>query len=213
MYLSLFKRLLRDCLLQPVEADVFQVDKKLKQHGTSYAKELSRTPDMVWKYVRRVGRAPHITLPLFDELQASFNSDKFIDPFTNKPLLNAEAAKQLKELRKHIEKGCLMDDPTSILYFETGIILTKIGVSKSGLYEGLMRYRCIRGTSDLEGGIHSKIVVSLSGFAYGAEMMVSHLDNVCFRHNINSAIKNRAHFPNVGHYNLQLLEFIKVFNI
>lgn len=119
-------------------------------------------------YVRRIGRDPAVMKPSLEKLIVSFSSSAFIDPKSKKPLLSSDAKKEMKALLKHVDQGCLMDDPEISLYF-------KNGVCKAGMYEGLQRYRCIRGTSDVEGAVHSKLIRSLSGFSYGAEFMMAHL--------------------------------------
>ncbi|KAI3654548.1 hypothetical protein MP228_000602 [Amoeboaphelidium protococcarum] len=96
------------------------------------------------------------------------------------------------------DTGCLSDPPEIQLYYQTGIDQNR---SKT--------YRCIRGTCDLQGGIHQKLVGILR-----LGMLVLHLrmllqQTSCIDKISEQVLRNPLAFPNLGHYNNYLVDFVQ----
>lgn len=102
---------------------------------------------------RRYIPESNILVPLLEQLLETFTStdengiSKFVDPVTLAPLFNVKAIQEFKKLIPHVKKGCLSDCIDIPLYYKLKVDSTS----------GLMMYRCVRGTSSIEGGIHQKV--------------------------------------------------------
>jgi len=156
------------------------------------------------KVIRRKVTPAEQAIPLIVKLEKTYSSPKFKDYKTGRPLFKDTTKKEFKALIKHLQDGCLNDIDDVPLYYPTGTV-------KEGLFEGLQSYRCVRGTSNIEGGIHSKLIKNMDGFSYSPELMAAHLDNVRSRYNIRSSSRNRPNFPFLGHYDYLYLDYISMF--
>lgn len=65
--------------------------------------------------------------------------DNVLDAKTGEPLLRPQSKAAIARLRKHVESGCLSDPDKVPLYYAMG---------KNAA--GIMTYRCVRGTNDVE---------------------------------------------------------------
>lgn len=121
--------------------------------GISFEEKLSSDPRWIFLRTRRHVPKPSILLPLMENLINTFTKTDqsglslFVDPVTLAPLFNPKSVKEFKELLPHVKHGCLSDPKNIPLYYEKKICS----------HSGLMIYRCVRGTSSLEGAIHQKV--------------------------------------------------------
>lgn len=124
---------------------------------------------------------------------------KLIDAKTKLPLFRPEARDAVKRLREHIAANCVADPKGVSLYFEEG----------KDPATGLTRYRCARGTNDLEGyHLHMRLLVA---WCVSPKLAHTLLLEYNYRWNLRQAIKNRGLDPSVGgFYDQPLLEAIQV---
>jgi hypothetical protein len=78
---------------------------------------------------------------------------------TKLPLFNALCWKESKSMLQLVEEGYLSDPPGVQLY-------VKIGEDK----DGLVLYRCFRGTNTVEGGVHQNMIKSFGSYNAGPEL-------------------------------------------
>ncbi|KAI3634284.1 hypothetical protein MIR68_007888 [Amoeboaphelidium protococcarum] len=97
-----------------------------------------------------------------------------------------------------VDKGCLSDPPEIQLYYQTAIDQNR-----------LKTYRCIRGTIDLQGGIHQKFVGKLKTWNAGPAFADAALAIVVHRQIMRASVRNRPAFPDLGHYNHYLVGFVQ----
>lgn len=89
------------------------------------------------KRCRRLVPPPRELLARFDKVIEEFGN--CIDNDSREVLLRPKSRKAVRLLRKHIEAGCLSDPDGVAMYYV-------IGKTK----DGLVNYRCVRGTNDVE---------------------------------------------------------------
>jgi hypothetical protein len=98
----------------------------------------------LWKHCKRIIPPPEQLYPAVREVYKTFGP--LLDTSTNTPLFNKRAWKDAGNILKSIHAG-LLSDPLGVpLYF-------RIGIDKK--HGNLARYRCARGTSNAEGGVHN----------------------------------------------------------
>ena len=89
------------------------------------------------KRCRRLVPPPRELLERFNKVIEEFGN--CIDNDSREVLLRPKSRKAVRLLRKHIEAGCLSDPDGVAMYYV-------IGKTK----DGLVNYRCVRGTNDVE---------------------------------------------------------------
>jgi hypothetical protein len=163
---SEFFQAFRDILLRPDPSDKANVEaffkkekeeNRRKKNGAptrTWDKSLQAQPQWLWRRVRRAIPDKEELLGAVHEL---FNKYRDLKDDSRagkgKPLFTETDRKVEAGILEAIERG-FVSDPTSFsLYYE-------IGIDKNGL----QRYRCIRGTSDLEGAIHGVIRAGFTAF-------------------------------------------------
>jgi hypothetical protein len=111
-------------------------------------------------------RAPaHPTLPVLSErllaVKTTFATSWFNEPQNGLCVMTAKVEKKFDSLMQQVKRGCLSDIP---LYYPT-----------RRDENGLQQYRCIRGTSDVEGAIHQKLVSKVQSWNAGPRFSQSAL--------------------------------------
>lgn len=195
----LFTTAFRDALFELNAADKGKLEKYLLSVGQSFEHVYYTRPDWVLKYVRRVILPRKELRKRLERVLNEFKSVCYVDPNTKKPLLSDQAIKEFKNLLKHVDNDCLSDPPDIPLYFE-------IGTCKK---TKLTKYRCIRGTSDVEGAVHQKFAMKMKAWNAGPEYADACLTVLRDRHNIRASERYRKNFPKVGHYDHYLIDFIQ----
>jgi hypothetical protein len=181
---------LRDAFFVVSKEDLDAVCAFLQKQNLSKEEiEKKKKEDWVYflKHCRRAVPGPKELLDRFDKVCTLFGPLE--DAKTGEPLFRAETRKNVKNLRKHIEKGCLSDIKGVPLYYIVG----KDCVSGLPAY----RYRCIRGTNSIE-GYHRHLRKLLSTFIGSPRLVHSILLEFNYRWNIRMAIKNRGLSEDVG---------------
>ena len=98
---------------------------------------------------------------------------------TGRPLFDNEAWKQSKNVLSSIHEGHVSDPPGYSFYF-------KMGQDR----DGLILYRCCRGTNSLEGGIHQNVIRKFGSFGASPALADAVLADYRLRHNIDVCIFN-----------------------
>lgn len=103
--------------------------------------QVQELKDQNWSFFlkscRRLVPPSDELLERFDRVIEEFGS--CVDNISKEVLLRPKAMRAVKLLRKHILAGCLSDPDGVAMYYAKG--KTK---------DGLLEYRCIRGTNDVE---------------------------------------------------------------
>jgi len=167
---------LSDQLYEWDPEDVARVEEILRRRGSTLGEEFKARRDWCLKRVRR--RA----LPIMKQLAVL---DKLLTAYSTVPdvkrddllLFSKSALSKNPGVRKSIELGYLQDPKGRPLY-------QVIGIDS----EGLTLYAGRRGTSGLEGAVHSKLSRKIPNFNYGIETLDCYL--VCFvnRHNLHVSV-------------------------
>jgi hypothetical protein len=194
-----FVQAFRDAVMVISEEDKAKVAKVAQEHlNCTFETLLNNRPDWVFRRVRRAIPRPAVLRARIEQLRDEFKKPKYVDPETNKPLLSKDALKQIELILDHVDKGCISDPKGLKLYYEL----------KTDKY-GLMTYRCIRGTNSVEGGVHQKLSMKFEPWNAGPQIADAVLAILRHRHNIRASQRNRALFPNVGHYEHYILDDIQ----
>lgn len=170
--LSLFAKTFRDALFVIDTADKANVTAILERQGTTWDAALKRRPRWVWKRVRRYVPEPLVLEPLVEKVFATFGP--IICSKSNRPLFSSEANKKGKAVLRDIRQGFVSDPPDIPLYYKTGFD-----------QHGLAKYRCIRGTNLLEGGLHQKMIAKFSTYQASVPFAVQLMGEYVLRHNLN----------------------------
>ena len=104
-------------------------------------------------------------------------------------LFTSQTKKVIDNLLKHVDNGCLSDPLDCPLYFKTGTDSDNLPI-----------YRCVRGTNDVEGGVHQKLAMKFQSWNCGIELADAVLRLYRHRHNIRASEKHRHSFPKFGFY-------------
>lgn len=147
----IFYQKLRDHMFEINEEDKAAVTAYLVTTGTTFEKKMESCPEWILQRVRRRIPQPAVLKERLEHVFQLFISEEHDDPITGLPLLNEDARKEFRSIiDDHVVKGCLSDPADVELYYESG--------QDSG--SGLKRFRCIRGTNDVEGGFHQKLATN-----------------------------------------------------
>ena len=164
-----FMARLSDAFFVPSQADIELVKTALRKCGLS-EEEIKQKP---WQYfkrrVRRVVPGSKVLLRDFKRVVNLFSDIK--DGKTDQPLFGKKAWSLFKATVRHIHKGCLSDIPGESYYVQ-------IGVDSMGI----PLFKCIRGTSALE-GFHQKIRQLIRGFNISPRYAIASLFEFIHRWN------------------------------
>lgn len=199
---ALFFRALRAASFIMVKEDVDNVKAVLQRKpGESWEKKMA----FDWQYIARRARRrvppPHI---LYHRMKAvyDFFKDK-VDSKTNVVLFNDRNRNKFENMLEMVKKGYASDPPNVSLYTAKTDSYGRIMVDK----DGLVLYRSLRGTSNLE-SMHQYLTTSFGhtvASPYYSDCLLTIL-----RHMLNWRMsrKNRPGFPKLSHYNGLLIDRI-----
>ena len=203
-YLYIFSKDFRDCIFDFVPEVKEKVSNYLKLNNMDFKTEYEKRSKWILRHCPRTIPKPEVLVVRLNSLLEKYTtkyedgSMLYTDPSTSKPLFSPSSIEEFKKLLVHVQKGCISDPIGINLYYEICI----------NQKTGLMMYRCIRGTSDIEGGVHQKLIKNCSFWNCSVRLLDAHLANFRNRHNIRSAIKHRMGFPNIGHYSHDLIDIL-----
>jgi len=189
----IFRLCLRDALFQFDEDDFLEVSEVLKGLGTTFDRKWRDDPAWILKRVRRVIPQPEVLVSRLNEVMTIFRDRK---DESGVDLLDAKAKKAFKNLLVHAGRGCLSDLPGIQYYYP---------LAKKDKH-GLTLWRCIRGTSSVEGAVHQKIRSQIRSWNAGPVLADLLLMLIRHCHNMRAAIRNIPGFKDVGHYDIGLVE-------
>ncbi|KAI3649998.1 hypothetical protein MP228_005630 [Amoeboaphelidium protococcarum] len=202
-FMPQFCRKFRDALfiIHPQDRAALEQYVKESDEYESFDDLMAAKPNWVLERCRREIPSPVELRKRLEALIAEYQKDCYCDPSDGARLLDQDCLDAFKKLLVHIDKGCLSDPVGIGLYYETG------QDSK-----GLTTYRCIRGTSDLEGGIHQKLVRKFKTWNAGPAFADAALSVIRHRFNVRASERNRLGFPKLGHYDHFLMDFVQKFS-
>lgn len=166
-----FARALSAALFLVDQADKQAVENVLQQKGTSYEAKLKSQPWWIHSRVRRYIPPPEILLSRMAAVMKTYGPLK--DATSGEPLFNAKCWDTVKNLLEHIRNGFYSDPLDVPLFYE---------VRKDR--NGLMLYRCCRGTNDVEGGVHQNLIRYFKSFNVSPRRAINMILVYCVRHNI-----------------------------
>ena len=174
---------LRDALFIPNFDDIQQVKQSLKEKQDLDDEGIEKKFSNDYKFfLQRVRR--HVPAP--PELESRYcevinTYAKIRDAKTGKELFSNQKAWNVhKSTLKHIRRNCLSDVPGESYYIEVGRDR-----------DDLPLYRCIRGTSALE-GLHQKLRQLVRGFQNSPRLARALIYQFIFRFNHDSEIRSRS---------------------
>lgn len=170
--LRLFAKMFRDALFVVDEGDKARVAIVLEKQGSTWDKAINSKPRWIWKRVRRYVPQPQILRPLVEKIFTLFGP--MICAKSKKPLFSDDAHQKAKNVLQDISQGFVSDPVDIPLYYK---------VKKD--QNGLMKFRCIRGTNLLEGGLHQKLIAKFSSYQASVPFASSLMREYVLRHNLN----------------------------
>jgi hypothetical protein len=160
---------LSDALFAPSQADIEFIKFALRKAGLSADQIKSKSWNYYKRRVRR--RVPPPKVLEREYLRVINMFAGLLDAKTGKPLFNKKAWGLHKATLRHIRKGCLSDIDAMSYYVHI----------RDDKY-GVPIYRCIRGTSALE-GFHQKIRQLIRGFNISPRYAIALLTEYIYRWN------------------------------
>ncbi|CEP08772.1 hypothetical protein, partial, partial [Parasitella parasitica] len=168
-----FARRFRDALFVVDPQDKKNVESYLASIGTNWNDYMVKNPDFILERVKRF-------IPPPDELYKSVkllfdNYGNAICASSGKPLFNDDAWKDANAVLEEIRCGHVSDVKNGPPLY------TELGYDTNNL----MRYRCSRGTSSVEGSVHMNIVRKFASYNAGPRLTDAVLADYRLYHNIN----------------------------
>ncbi|KAG2192238.1 hypothetical protein INT47_009230, partial [Mucor saturninus] len=168
-----FIRRFRDALFVIDSDDKRRVEAYLISIGTDWNTRLLVDPKFIFDRVRRYIPPPAELYPMvklvFDKYQNELCSR------TGLPLFDNEAVTMSNRILEEIRQGNVSD------VVGGPALYTEIGEDKNGL----MRYRCSRGTSSVEGSVHFNIIRKFASYNAGPRLTDAVLSDYRLYHNIS----------------------------
>lgn len=128
-----------------------------------------------------------------------------IDPKTNTPLFSKKSWNKAKNVLLDILAGYVSDPPGVAMYT---IRLNRFGAPKIDA-NGIRLIKCTRGTNMTE-DFHKQVIECFGGWWTGAEMADCLLDIRRGRWNQDMAVQGRAGHPNLGMYDVWLIDELQL---
>lgn len=196
VFMFAFTLQLRDAIYAVNDEDKRAVQKYLDTVGERFDDRYASSSDWILQRVRRVVRPKESLREKLSKLIATYDSDEFLDPITNKRLITPECLKEFGNLLKHVDDDCLSDPPGIPLYYA-------VGRDKNDL----TLYRCVRGTSDTE-SFHQLLSRTVQCWNGGPELIECIVMIIRHRYNVRASERHRLGFPKIGHYDHFLLDYV-----
>ena len=168
-----FMRALRDALLLPDPDDQANVSRVLaaKPEPLTFAQKVKFNSDWVWQRVKRYAPAPEILTPRVTHVLQFYGP--LMDSTTGQPLFNDASWEKAKNVIENVRLGYYSDPPGISLY-----------TIRSIDPDGLNLYRCLRGTNNVEGGVHQNIAKRFGSYNASPRFAINLLRDYCLGHNL-----------------------------
>ena len=176
-----FMSALRDALYIACDEDLELVRELLKEAGYSdkeIEKKLGTEFDWCLKRIRRQVPAPKELEKRYQEVVELYKD--IVDAKTEKAFFSNRALRVHKSTLKHIRRNCLSDIPGVSYYIQVG---------KDRL--GIPLYKCIRGTSALE-GFHQKLRTLVRGYSNSPRFVRALMHEFIYRWNHDLEVTARS---------------------
>ncbi|KAF6742654.1 hypothetical protein DFP72DRAFT_830205 [Ephemerocybe angulata] len=157
---------------------------------SSWTSQRSSLQTWVLSEIRRIIPPPDQLYAPVAKVFATYGPLK--DAATKAPLFNTAAWKTAKQILQLIYDGFVSDPPGINLYVETG----------SGEKTGLPIYRCIRGTNNVEGGVHTHLRSHLPSNGTSIRHAQACLMDFVLRHNLQVGVLNSTGKRYKGHFDI-----------
>lgn len=166
-----FARALSDAFFLFDTEDRANVTTVLKQKGRSWEEALRYNSDWVLRRVKRIVPGPEELVPRVAKVIYSYGP--LLDPKSSQPLFNRRAWEVAANVLENLRRGYYSDPPNIPFYYPCG----------KDKYD-LLKYRCVRGTNTIEGGIHQNIIRWFGAFNASPDFAVELLRDYTLYHNL-----------------------------
>jgi hypothetical protein len=169
-----FARALRDAIFIPDAEDKARIIAWGQQQNPPRTWEdlVRKSSDWVWRRCKRIIPPPEQLHGDVAEVFRTFGPLK--DATIGLPLFNSAAWAVAKNILELISKGYLSDPPGIALYYQLGV----------DAKTGLPLYRCMRGTNNTEGGVHTHLRSRLPTSGASVRHANACLKDFILRHNL-----------------------------
>jgi hypothetical protein len=196
---GIFTVVLAMCIFKPMPGEYARVLECAKKRWPQLRADPSKISTIPWRFFRKHMRyvcPDPVTIML--ALQAAFLCfSKVIDPGSGKSFLLGTWRSLLRTQLKYVAAGLLSDCPSVSMY----MAMRKMAC-------GLIIYRCLRGSSALE-GYHAHLRRLLEHcYSASDETRDAIVNCFDFRFNVRAARAASLFDPNVKHFNMSLLDEI-----
>ncbi|KAG2191844.1 hypothetical protein INT47_009991, partial [Mucor saturninus] len=196
-----FSRRFRDAMFVVDLEDKRAVSQYLDSIGTDWESYMVKNPDFILERVSRYIPPPE---ELFNSVSLLFD---YYGPakciLSGKPLFNEDAWSASKHVLEEIRLGHVSDIANG------PVLYTEKGYDKNGL----MKYRCSRGTSSVEGSVHMNIIRKFASYNAGPRLADMVLADYRLYHNTDVGSRNRYGKVHKGHYSPWLYQSINTIRI
>ncbi|KAJ7754059.1 hypothetical protein B0H16DRAFT_1833181 [Mycena metata] len=191
---------LRDAIFIPNPEDKALIEAYLKTQKSSWEEQLRFNALWLWRRCRRVVPPPAELYHAVSQVYMLYGPQK--DTKTKMPLFNAQAWHDAKNVLKAIKLGLLSDPPGVQVYFQMGVDRKNNA--------NLPVYRCARGTTTVEGGIHHSLRTRMPKSGTSIRHAAARIKDYVFIHNLVVGTLNRTGHMYRGHYNVEVLNRLQV---
>ncbi|KAJ7921075.1 hypothetical protein B0H13DRAFT_2418703 [Mycena leptocephala] len=194
-----FARALRDAIFIPDAENKARIVAWGQQQNPPRTWEdlVRKSSDWVWRRCKRIIPPPEQLHGDVAEVFRTFGPLK--DATTGLPLFNSAAWAAAKNSLELISKGYLSDPPGIALYYQLGV----------DAKTGLPLYRCMRGTNNTEGGVHTHLRSRLPTSGASVRHANACLKDLILRHNLLVGTFNSTGQRFKGHYSIWLTNEIQ----
>ncbi|KAG2198707.1 hypothetical protein INT47_005392 [Mucor saturninus] len=184
-----FSRRFRDAMFVVDLGDKRLVSQYLESIGTDWESYMVKTPDFILKRIRRYIPPPEELYKSVSMLFMHYGPAKCV--LSGKPLFNEDAWSASKHVLEEIRLGHVSD------VLNGPVLYTEKRFDKNGL----MKYRCSRGTSSVEGSVHMNIIRKFASYNAGPRLADMVLADYRLYHNTDVGSRNRYGKNQAGPYN------------
>lgn len=170
-----FAHALRDAIFIPNKEDKERIEAwaTTLDPPLTFEKLKQMSSKRLWKHCRRIIPPPELLYPLVRQVFDTFGPLK--DANSGQKLFNTSAWHTAKNILSLIHDGYLSDPPGISLY-------TQVGLDKA--FGNLPIYRCLRGTNQTEGGVHTQLRPRLPTSGASIRHVNACLLDFILRHNL-----------------------------
>lgn len=158
---------------------------------------LAQKPDWVLSRCKRIIPPAEILYPLVSDVFQTFGPLK--DAKSGAPLFNSAAWAVAKNILELARKGFISDPPDIPLFYQWGV----------DSETGLPLYKCMRGTNNTEGGVHTHLRSRLPTSGVSVRHVDMCLKDFIGRHNLLVGTLNSTGKKYAGHFSIWLTNDIQ----